>query len=152
MDLPDNPRQSLALAEHSIKTLPQISKSLLLSLPFFLHFCERVEAFGTRHNKSSVFTMFSQNKERTVLDKWSLRNTAPLCHYKTWFKIMVFAKAKSASVSTWWSHMRGSPGAELHSIEAQKGERNNTLSSVVQVWSDLKVLRETYFETLAAWN
>jgi len=39
-----------------------------------------------------VCTMFSQNKEITVLDKSSLRNTASLCDYKIGFKFIVSAE------------------------------------------------------------
>lgn len=89
-------RQSLAFTEHYIKTLPQMSKSLFLSLLFLLCFCEGVEALETSHNKSFIFTMLSQNKKVVVFDKSSLRNTASLCHCKTRFKIIACAKEKSA--------------------------------------------------------
>lgn len=125
MGLNGSPRQPLALAEHYIKTLPQISKSLFLSLPVLLHFCKELEVFGTSHNKSCIFTMFSQNKEITVLHKWSLRNTASLYRYKIGLKTIVSAKEKPGSVSTWCTHMHSSPGAELHSCIAQQGVRNN---------------------------
>lgn len=89
-------RQSLAFTERYIKTLPQISKSLFLSLPFLLSFCEGVEAFKTSHNKSFIFAVLSQNKKVVVLDKSSLRNTASLCHCKTRFRMIACAKEISA--------------------------------------------------------
>lgn len=146
MDLPGS-----HLLSQSTISKPQISKSLFLYLPFLLRFYKELEAFGTSHNKSCIFTMFSQNKEVTVLHKWSLRNTASLYRYKIGLKIIVSAKEKSDSVSTWCTHMHSSPGAELHSSAGCEEQYSIHCLFFQQVWSDLKVLLETYFETLAAW-
>lgn len=113
MDLPGS---------HFLSQSPSTNKYItLLVSPLPLHFCEGMEAFGTSHKKSSIFTVFSQNKEVLFLNKWSLRNIASLCHYKIGFKIIISTEQKSASDG---AIMPSYPAAELHSCIAQQGVGN----------------------------